>query len=53
MHPVVSNKVFLIKSSPDAKQSHIGITPKAANSGMFYLLSDIIETLLSIWILIF
>lgn len=27
VHPVVSNKIFLIKSGPEGKQPHMGLTP--------------------------
>lgn len=35
MHPVVSNKIFLIKSDPEGKQPHMGLTLEVTDSGLF------------------
>lgn len=35
MRPFVSNKIFLIKSGPEGKQAHMGLTLEVTDSGVF------------------
>ena len=35
MSPFVSNKIFLIKSGPEGKQPHMGLTLEVTDSGVF------------------